>query len=158
MKKKIGIIGLGNPLRGDDGIGLVLLKYLQNHKEKLTKNIDFIDGGTSGMNLVHLLGNYDSVFVLDAVDFHGTPGELKTFTVEEVKNQKIQFFLSTHEPDFLSVLTLLQQINKVPTQLLIFGVQPKEISYKTGFSNEIQTALPMIQKKIFKEIQSLTKC
>ena len=155
MKKRIAIIGLGNPLRGDDGIGLVVLRYLQDCKKTLSKEIDFIDGGTSGMNLVHFLENYDSVFLLDAVDFKGTPGELRKFTVEEVKNQKIQWFLSTHEPDFLSVFAILQQLGKIPTRVLIFGVQPKDMSYKVGFSKEINTALPHLQKKILKEIQSM---
>lgn len=155
MKKRIGIIGLGNPLRGDDGVGLVLLRYLQGYKKTLSKEIDFIDGGTGGMNLVHLLENYDSVFLLDAVDFKGTPGELRKFTVEEAKNQKVQWFLSTHEPDFLSVYAILQQLGKVPTQVMIFGVQPKDVSYKVGFSKEIITVLPLIQKQILKEIQSI---
>ena len=50
MRKKIGIIGLGNPLRHDDGIGLLLLQHLQTQKKILPKNIEYIDDGTNGMN------------------------------------------------------------------------------------------------------------
>jgi hydrogenase maturation protease len=157
MKKKIGIIGLGNPLRRDDGIGLVLLKYLQENKEKLSKTIEFIDGGTSGMNLLHLLRNYDIVLILDAVDFKGTPGEIKKFTMDEIQNQKIQFFLSTHEPDILTVFSLLKELDKAPTQLLIFGIQPKDVSYRIGLSKEVHQVLPILQKQILKEIQSITE-
>jgi hydrogenase maturation protease len=157
MKKKIGIIGLGNPLRADDGIGLLLLQYLQEHKKKLSKNIEFVDGGTSGMSLLHLLEQYNSVFLLDAVDFKGTPGEIKKFTIEEIKNQKNEFFLSTHEPDILTVFSLLKELDKAPTHLLIFGVQPKDISYRIGLSKEVHQVLPILQKKILKEIQSITE-
>jgi hydrogenase maturation protease len=157
MKKKIGIIGLGNPLRADDGIGLLLLQYLQEHKKKLSKNIEFVDGGTSGMSLLHLLEQYNSVFLLDAVDFKGTPGEIKKFTIEEIKNQKNEFFLSTHEPDILTVFSLLKELDKAPTHLLIFGVQPKDISYRIGLSKELHQVLPILQKKILKEIQSITE-
>jgi len=157
MKKKIGVIGLGNPLRRDDGIGLLLLQYLHEQINKLSKNIEFIDGGTSGMNLLHLLGKYDTIFILDAVDFKGIPGEIKKFTLAEVKNQKIQFFHSTHEPDFLNVLAFLKELDELPKQLLIFGVQSKDISYGTGLSKELCSLLPNIKKQIIEEIQSMTE-
>ena len=153
MKKKIAVIGLGNPLRRDDAIGLLLLQYLQQNKKKLSKTIDFIDGGTSGMKLLHLLGDYDTVLLLDAVDFKGSPGEIKKFTVDEIKNQKIQVFLSTHEPDFLTVYALLKELDKAPTHLVIFGVQLKDISHGTRLSQEINRFLPILQKQILEEIQ-----
>jgi len=153
MKKKIAVIGLGNPLRRDDAIGLLLLQYLQQNKKKLSKTIDFIDGGTSGMKLLHLLGDYDTVLLLDAVDFKGSPGEIKKFTVDEIKNQKIQVFLSTHEPDFLTVYALLKELDKAPTHLVIFGVQPKDISHGTRLSQELNRFLPILQKQILEEIQ-----
>ncbi len=156
MKKKIGVIGLGNPLRNDDAIGLLLLDYLHQNKKKLSKKIDFIDGGTSGMNLLHLLENYDTVLLLDAVDFKGTPGEIKKFTIDEINNQKIQLFLSTHEPDFLAVFALLKELDKGPTHLVIFGIQPKDVSHGMRLSQEINQMLPKLQKKILKEIQSMT--
>ena len=109
------------------------------------------------MNLLHLLAQFDSVFLIDAVDFKGTPGEIKKFTIEEIKNQKIQFFLSTHEPDILTVFSFLKKLDKAPTQLLIFGVQPKDVSYRIGLSKEVHYVLPILQKKILKEIQSITE-
>ncbi len=155
MKKKLGIIGIGNPLRRDDGIGLLLLYYLQQNIKVISRTIDFIDGGTSGMNLLHILENYDRIYLLDAVDFKGKPGELKKFTIDEVKNQKLSFSLSTHEPDFLSVIMFLKELNKVPKNILIFGIQPKDISYGRELSKELQSNLPGLQKQILKEIQIL---
>jgi hydrogenase maturation protease len=157
MKKKIGIIGLGNPLRRDDVIGLLLLQYLQQNKKKLSETIDIIDGGTSGLNLLPLLEAYETVLLLDAVDFQGTPGELKKFTIDDIKNQKISSFLSTHEPDILTVFSLLKTLNKAPQHLVIFGIQPKDISYGTTPSQEITRVLPQLQKQILKEIQSTIK-
>lgn len=155
MKKKIGIIGLGNPLQRDDGIGVLLLHYLYEHRKSLTKDIDFIDGGTSAMNLLHLLGKFNTVFVIDAVDFKGEPGETKTFSLEEVKNQKLQFFLSTHEPDFLTLTAFLKKIGNLPEQVVFFGVQPKEVSYGKGLSVEITRVLPLIKRQVLKEIKAL---
>jgi hydrogenase maturation protease len=157
MRKKIGVIGLGNPLRRDDGIGLLLLQFLQENKKTLSKTIDFIDGGTRGMNLIHLLGDYDTVLLVDAVDFKGTPGQIKKFTLDEIKNQKIQLFLSTHEPDFLTVFALLKELKMTPSHLVIFGVQPKDISQGIGLSKEVNLVLPVLQKQILKEIQTMIR-
>ena len=51
---KAGIIGVGNPLRRDDGIGIVLLEKLIEKKSDLPEGIEYIDGGTGGMNLLHI--------------------------------------------------------------------------------------------------------
>ena len=59
--KKVCVIGIGNTLRRDDGIGIVLLEKLIERKNKLPKNVDFINGGTGGMNLLHILVCYDAV-------------------------------------------------------------------------------------------------
>ena len=153
MKKKIGIIGLGNPLRHDDGIGLVLLRYLQEHKKKLSRTIELIDGGTSGMNLLHILEKYETIILIDAVDFKGIPGEIKKFSVDEIKSQKIPILLSTHETDFLTVFSLATQLGKTPTDLEIFGIQPKNISPGIGLSPELQKVLRLLQNQILNEIQ-----
>ena len=51
--KKIGVIGIGNPLRRDDGIGILLLEKLVERKENMPDDIEYIDGGTGGMNRNH---------------------------------------------------------------------------------------------------------
>lgn len=155
MRKKLGIIGLGNPLRRDDRIGILLLRYLKQNETVLSQTVDFIDGGTSGMNLIHLFEDYHIIFLLDAVDFKGKPGEMKKFTIDEIKNQKLSLSLSTHEPDFLSVIMFLKELDKTPKNLFIFGIQPKDMSYGMEVSKELQGVLPKLQKKILKEIQSL---
>ncbi len=155
MKKKIGIICLGNPLRHDDGIGQELLQHLKENKKNLSRTVDLFDGGTSGMNLLHLLEKYDAVILIDAVDFKGTPGEMKKFSVDEIKNQKIPIYLSTHEPDFLTVFTLATQLRKAPTTVVIFGIQPKDLSPGIGLSTEVHKVLKSLKKQIFTEIQSM---
>lgn len=155
MRKKVGIIGLGNPLRRDDGIGILLLHYLKQNEKVLSHTIDFIDGGTSGMNLLHFIEDYDIIFLLDAVDFKGQPGDMKKFTIDEITNRKLSLSLSTHEPDFLSVIMFLKGLDKLPKNLLIFGIQPKDMSYGMELSKELQAVLPKLQKQILKEIHSL---
>jgi hydrogenase maturation protease len=155
--KKIGIIGIGNPLRKDDGVGIILLKRLQQRKKEFPKNLEFIDGGTGGMNVLHLLARFKMVLIVDAVDFHGQPGEARSFTLKDIQSKKAQVQLSTHESDFLNVLRLSKKLKELPQTLVIFGVQPRDISHGMGLSKEIELVLDDLCIKLQKEIQTLVK-
>ena len=155
--KKIGIIGIGNILRKDDGVGIVLLERLQKQKKELPKNIEFIDGGTGGMNLLHLLAQFDIVLLIDAVDFKARPGQARVFRLKDIQSQKKPVMMSTHDPDFLNLLRLSQELKELPETLVIFGVQPRNVSHGMGLSKEIETVLDDLYLKLQKEIQDFVK-
>lgn len=153
--KKIGIIGIGNPLRKDDGIGIVLLERLQ--KKKVPKNIEYIDGGTGGMNLLHHLARFDTVLILDAVDFHGTPGEMHLFSLQDIQKKTMPFFSSTHETDFLTIINLSKELKELPKHLIIVGIQPSDVSYGKGLTTALESVLNDLLNSIQKTLQQLLK-
>jgi hydrogenase maturation protease len=155
--QKIGIIGIGNLLRKDDGVGIFLLERLQKQKKELPKNIEFIDGGTGGMNLLRLLAQFDTVLLIDAVDFKGRPGETRVFSLKDIQSQKKPVMISTHDSDFLNLLRLSQELKELPETLVIFGVQPRDVSHGMGLSKEIETVLDDLILKLQKEIQDFVK-
>jgi hydrogenase maturation protease len=155
--QKIGIIGIGNLLRKDDGVGIFLLERLQKQKKELPKNIEFIDGGTGGMNLLHLLAQFDTVLLIDAVDFKGRSGESRVFRLKDIQSQEKPVMISTHDSDFLNLLRLSQELKELPETLVIFGVQPRDVSHGVGLSKEIETVLDDLNLKLQKEIQDFVK-
>jgi len=155
--EKIGIIGIGNLLRKDDGVGIVLLELLVKRKKEFPKNIEFIDGGTGGMNLLHLLAQFDTVLLIDAVDFKGRPGEARVFSLKDIQSQKKPVMMSTHDPDFLNLLRLSQAFKELPETLVIFGVQPRDVSHGMGLSKEIETVIDHLFLKLQKEIRDFFK-
>jgi len=152
---KIGIIGLGNPLRKDDGIGIVLLNMLQQQKKKLGKNIELIDGGIGGMNLLHVLARFDIVVLIDAVDFQGTPGESHVFTVAQLQSKKTPIRFSTHESDFLNVICLSKELNELPGKIIIFAVQPQDVSFGTELSEQLEKNLDGLLGSLQRQIHTL---
>jgi hydrogenase maturation protease len=138
---QIGIIGIGNPLRHDDGIGIVLLEKLREEKRILPKGVEFVDGGTGGMTLLHLLPNYDVVLIIDAVDFAGKPGEYKVFDADDVQSKKPVVTQSTHGSDFLKILDISKQLKEEPKKIYIFGIQPQTMTMGQGLS-------PVLQKNV----------
>jgi len=153
--KRIGVIGIGNPLRKDDGIGIVLLEKLIEKKDELPDNIEFIDGGTGGMNILHLLGHFDIAIILDAVNFDGHHGESKLFTLDEVQSQKISLGMSTHESDLFKVIQLSKELKECPDELFIFGIQPKDISFGSNLSSELQHNIKPLLIRLKTEIETI---
>ena len=153
--KKIGVIGLGNPLRHDDGLGIVLLESARENRNEFPEHIEFVDGGTGGITLLHLLARFDVVLLIDAVLFNGQPGETRFFQRDELLTKTPRMKMSTHEVNLLQILHLSRQLNELPSQLFLFGVQPNDFSYETDLSPELQSSFPLIYRKLAQRIQAL---
>jgi len=153
--KEIGVIGIGNPLRRDDGIGIILLEKLIERKDELPDGIEFIDGGTGGMNLLHLLAHFDIAIILDAVNFDGHHGESRLFRLDEIHSQKISLGISTHESDLLKVIQLSKELEECPDELFIFGIQPKDTSFGSGLSSELQHNIESLLIRLQTEIKTI---
>jgi len=151
--KKIGIIGIGNPLRSDDGIGIYLLKKLVDEKKTLPKEIDYIDGGTGGMNLLHIIAGFGIVVVIDAMQLNAAPGAYRLFISDEIIANKNTFFFSTHENQLPQVIQMSKKLGELPKQFFIFGIQPKDISYKRNLSNDLQNKTSSLLESLKKEIK-----
>jgi len=153
--KKIGVIGIGNLLRRDDAIGLILLKKLSERKNELPKDISLIDGGTGGMNLLHLLAKFDVVIIIDAVNFNGNIGESRLFRLEDIYSKKTPITISTHESNFLNIIQLSEELGERPKLLFVFGVQPKDISHGMNISSELQQKVGFLLDDLKHEIKTI---
>ena len=153
--KKIGVIGIGNPLRQDDGVGIVLLEKLIERKDDMPGDIEYVDGGTGGVSLLHILARFDIVIIIDAVSFGSHPGESKLFKPDAVKSQKRSVNISTHESDFLKIIELSKKLGKNPGEIFVFGVQPSDVSYGTNLSPELQQKVESLFTNLKEEIKSI---
>jgi len=107
------------------------------------------------MNLLHLLAQFDIVMLIDAVDFQGKPGDVRVFSLKDIQSQKKPMILSIHDSDFLNILRLSQELEELPETLVIFGIQPRDVSHGLGLSKEIEMILDDLYLKVQKEIQNL---
>ncbi len=155
--ENIGVVGIGNTLRGDDGIGIILLNCLKNLD--LPNNVQLIDAGIAGMNLIHMIEPFEIVIFLDAVNFEGKPGDFNFFKPEQVKTKKInESNFTTHESNVLNIIEIFKRLNKnKKINFFIFGIQPSEISYGSGLSEDLQKVVEKLCKEIQKKIQEVVK-
>lgn len=150
-KKPILILGLGNILLKDEGIGVFVAQKLM--EESLPQNVEVIDGGTMGINLIYYIEGRKKIIVIDAVMADSAPGTLYRFTEKELEKNTGMLF-SAHDINFVDVLKNLSFISKLPEEIIFIGIKPAEISEGLGLTPLIENKIPQIIELVKKEIAS----
>jgi hydrogenase maturation protease len=126
MAKDIIVLGLGNPLMSDEGIGVRIVERLQKQAAKF-HDVEFIDAGTGGMNVLHLIANRKKAIIVDCALMGQLAGTIRKFTPDDVKSVKQVSHFSLHDVDILKVLELSKQLEECPPEVIIFGVEPAKV-------------------------------
>ena len=146
----IAVIGLGNPLRGDDGVGVYLVQALE--ERALPAGVEVIDGGTQGLGLVTLLAGRRRVILVDAADVGRAPGLFVRFRLGEARLAGSGDRLSIHAAGLSDALRLAQALDVLPEEGIIFGVQPANVEWERGLSPEVRAALPRLLEVVLAEV------
>jgi hydrogenase maturation protease len=150
--KNVLILGLGNPLLGDEGIGVRVAEELA--RLKLPDGVSVVEGGTAGLGLIGLMEGYERVIVVDAADMGRPPGHVVRFTPSDAKFETVGGPLSLHQVGLGEVLALAQALEVAPAALVIIGVQPGRIEARTGPSPELEGAIPQIIRIVLEELKA----
>lgn len=156
MMKPIAIIGVGNFLMGDEGAGIHGIKKLETIE--LPKNVELIDAGVPSLALLHMIEGREVAIVLDCADFGGKPGELKAFTLDQIKDPAPEKKASLHAADLLSTFNLAQASGIKLPEVWLVGIQPHKVEMSTNLSKEARSAietLPEVIKSILDKYSSL---
>ncbi len=156
---KILILGIGNILFGDEGIGVHLANFLkakyQFSSDKHT--VDIIDGGTLAHQLISIIIDYNYVFILDCVDTDdGKIGDVYFFDFEDIPDS-ITWQGSAHEVEMLQTLQMIELMEKLPT-IKIVGAIPHNISQNSTFNltDKVVNASLAMENIIIKELKNLS--
>jgi hydrogenase maturation protease len=149
---QIMILGVGNLLFTDEGVGVRVAEALQDRYD-FPENVKVVDGGTLGMNLLGVVSEVDHLIVVDAVRNGGAPGTLYRLAGEEIP-KRILAKNSLHQVDLLEALTCCQALDKVP-ETVILGVEPEDIT--TLGTDMTPTVLGRIDDLVQAALQELTR-
>ncbi len=150
---RIVIIGVGNLLLQDEGIGVHVVKALQ--EIDLPADIKLIDGGTSP-DLVAYTRAGDKVIIIDAAKAGGRAGSIYRFQPEDLASGK-GTLTSAHEMGVLENLKLMALTGNQPGEIVIIGIEPAETGFGTELSPTLKAKLPKIVKTVLKETGIETK-
>jgi hydrogenase maturation protease len=155
--KPVIVIGLGNPLMTDEGIGTAMvegLAALAADGKLPSENVDYLDGGCGGMYLLHSIAERKKVILIDCAKMGLEPGAICRFTPDEVNTVKQMTHLSLHEVDILRVIELAKLLDQCPDEIVIFGIQPAAIAPRIGLTASIEARLPEYVAAISREIET----
>lgn len=149
-EKKTLIIGLGNILKGDDGIGVRVAEILS--LRELPAGVAVEEVGTPGIDLMNRFEGWQKVILVDAVQMGAKPGTWRRFSPQDVRLIANGNVLSLHEPDLASVLELAQALNMLPDEIVIYGVEPQDLTFMAPLSSPVEAIINVIAEQILSEI------
>ena len=161
------ILGIGNPVVGDDAVGIAVANKL---KEKNLKNVDVETVNTIGLEIINIISGYDRVFVVDGVKTKkGKPGEIHKLGLEKIYeinfrvegklyfpyNEKLKQTMkcSVHDIDLLTVLKTGEKLGIKMPEIIIYGVEVSSTNrFMEGLSKDAEDAVPKAVEKIMGEL------
>lgn len=150
--RKTVILGIGNLLLSDEGIGVHIANELM--KMQLPESVSVVEGGTDGFRLLNVITEADRLIVIDAVRGGAESGSIYRFDIDEVKNAPSGFKTSVHQVGILEVIDLSGLIGKTPYTTVI-GVEPKSLEMGMELSPEVKAKIPKIIEIIFNELGNI---
>ena len=145
VPKKLAVIGIGNTLRRDDGIGIMVSESLLKFYRK--KGIDYFDFGSASFDLLSRIKTYDTAILIDGIDAGLNVGELLIIELKDIDCKLDNSVTSTHELNLKSILEFSKKLG-IKTRIFVAGIQVLDTSFGEGISE----ALEQKKEEIIKEI------
>jgi hydrogenase maturation protease len=151
---RIVVLGLGNLVRSDDGVGIHAIQRLKNDL-RVPETVQVLDGGTLGLQLLPAIEDATHVLAIDAVNTGAGPGTVVRFDMSELT--PLPGSPSVHQIGFADLLSALQWMGKFPEHMVLLGVQPEETGWGTQLSERIEAALPLLTQAAVEELKRWTR-
>lgn len=146
------ILGIGNTLLQDEGIGIHVLEALrQLHPEP--EGVNYVDGGTLSFTLAGMVEESESLIVIDAAQLKRAPGTIACHIGEEMDSFLGQGKRSVHEVGLLDLLDMARLADRLPPQRALVAIQPETIDWGEQPTEAVRDAIPEAVKQVTTLIQ-----
>jgi hydrogenase maturation protease len=147
------MLGLGNPIMGDDGVGIHVIRMVRE-KIPAKRNLEFKELGVGGIRLVEEMLGYKEVVIVDSLTTEDSkPGRIREFGPDELK-ESVQAS-PPHTTNFATALELYKKIrpDKIPSRIRIITVDvDPDLTFREGMSAPVQEAAIRLTDKLIAEI------
>ncbi|QOY53840.1 HyaD/HybD family hydrogenase maturation endopeptidase [Candidatus Sulfurimonas marisnigri] len=152
MAKNI-IIGIGNLLFCDDGVGIIAASYLKKNFD-FNPELEILDGGTLGFGLIEYFLEYDNVFIIDTISIEDEAGEVYKIPSDELLGST-RYKNTAHEVEVVQMLEACELHDKI-ANVTIFGVVAEDIyNVKIGLSKALQKKFNLLIEAVIKSVEEL---
>lgn len=142
MVGKTVVLGVGNTLLSDEGVGVHVIERLRRETPSL-KGVELIDGGTLSFTLAGAMAEADQLIVIDAAELHAPPGTLTLFEGEGMDNYLGRGKRrSVHEVSLIDLLAIAHLTDDLPQRRALIGIQPSSIDWGEEPSPDVAAVIP----------------
>ena len=152
--KRILLIGIGNEFRSDDGIGLVIVRQLQN---KQISSIVVKEASGEGAALMEAWKGYKSVIIADAVSSGAKPGTIFVIDADKEHVPAKLFHYSTHAFSVAEAIELAREMKLLPPRLLVYGIEGANFSAGTTISHGVQDSVHQVVEQIVSAVTAVRR-
>ena len=154
MTDRITVLGIGNILLRDEGVGVRVVEEL-GKAYTFPENIHLVDGGTQGLWLLSTIQESDHLVVVDAVMGGGEPGSL--YRLERADLPKgLRIKQSAHDSDLVEALNLCALVDKEPKTVVVIGIEPVDITpYGLELTETIRGKVTAMMAMVISELENL---
>jgi len=151
MSKVVLIVGVGNPLARDEGVGIRAVERLR--ETDLPAGVRVLDAGTDLLAVIPQLAEADRVILIDAVRAGRPPGTIYRMTLEDLlaRAKDGPEWRSAHDLTLPAAVRLAQAAGVTLPPTVVFGVEPKEVALGEGLTPEVEAVLPALVEKVLAE-------
>ncbi|MEW5842825.1 MAG: hydrogenase maturation protease [Bacteroidota bacterium] len=144
------VIGIGNEFRSDDSIGILMSRML---RKKLPATIKVAECNGGGVELLEIWEDYNNVFIIDAASSGKAPGTILRFDLNKETLPQNAFNYSSHSFSISETVELARKLNRLPTRLIIYGIEGKIFEQGTGLSYSFESVCDALLKNLLTDIQ-----
>ena len=154
MKKRNIVIGVGNMLFKDEGIGIYAAEYIKQNYKFDDEELEIIDGGTLGFKLMTYFLEYDNVIILDTVSIEDKAGEIYRLPSDVLLGLG-NYRKTAHEVEIVEMLEIVSVLDS-HANVTIIGIIPEDIiSVEIGLTQSMENRFEEFILNSIKEIESL---
>ena len=151
--RPVVVVGCGNPLRGDDGVGIHVLHAVAA-RASLYPQAEFVDFGTAGFGLLHVLAGRRKAVIVDCARMGLAPGSLRRFATDQVRSRQDPPALPSHEGDLLGLLEIARNAGLCPPTVVILGIEPASLEPGLDLSPPLAGRVPEYADAVERELRN----
>jgi len=150
---RVLVLGIGNLVMSDDGVGVKVVQQLQR-EYCFGENVEIMDGGTLGLDLLPMLEGIDHLIVVDAVETGRKPGTCVRLAGEELP-LALETKVSAHQMGLKDLLSVARLLGHSPGEMVLVGVQPGSIEMDTELTPEVAAVLQVLADNVLEELNKV---
>jgi hydrogenase maturation protease len=149
------VLGIGNTLLSDEGLGVHLLEYLRARHPDLP-GVTWLDGGTLSFTLAPVIEEHETLIVLDAAQLNKPPGSISLLTGEAMDAFVGHGKRSVHEVGLVDLLTIAHLQGRLPQRRALLGIQPADFGWGEQPGETVMRAIPEASAQVMALIHHWT--